>query len=342
MSDPAPVPHAGGVHDAAMFWGILDAAPDGFVMVDGTGTIALVNRQTEAIFGYDRAALIGRPVEHLLPEEARQRHLSHRARYATDPHTWPMGVGFDLVGRRSDGKEFPVEVSLSPLGDDGTIAVVRDITARREVELTLRAAEENVQLLEERERIARDLHDHVIQRLFAAGMALEGSVARADPDVAERITRVVDNLDDTIRQLRSVIFDLQDRQRSPSGLRAEMLRVAIEARPALGFEPRMRFEGPVDTLGRPFAEHVVAVLREALSNVARHAHATTVGVRVVAESGEFRVDVVDDGIGTNGEVGTGNGLRNLADRAQDLGGTCALRCGPLGGSTLEWRIPPHA
>jgi PAS domain S-box-containing protein len=339
MSEPAPASEARGVHDATMFWGILEAAPDGFVMVDAAGVIVLVNRQTEALFGYDRAELIGRPVECLLPEEARSRHQGHVVRYADDPHTRPMGMGLDLVGLRSDGTDFPVEVSLSPLDDDGIIAVVRDITARRDAELMLRAAEESVQLLEERERIARDLHDHVIQRLFAAGMALEGSVARADPDVATRITRVVDDLDDTIRQLRSVIFDLQDRQRSASGLRAEMLRVAAEARPALGFEPRIRFEGPVDTLGRLIAEHVLAVLREALSNVARHAHASTVDVRVVAASEEFRLDVVDDGIGTNGELRHGNGLHNLAERAEDLGGSCTLGPGPAGGAVLEWRIP---
>ncbi len=179
----------------------------------------------------------------------------------------------------------------------------------------------------------------MIQRLFAAGMALEGSIARADPDVAARITSVVDDLDDTIRQLRSVIFDLQDREHRTSGLRAEMLRVAAEARPALRFEPRIRFDGPVDTLGRSIAEPVLAVLREALSNVARHAQATTVDVRVVAASGEFRIEVVDDGVGADDALRTGNGLRNLSERAQDLGGTCALVRGPAGGSILEWRIP---
>ncbi len=341
MSEPAPASDAGDAHDAAMFWGILEAAPDGFVMVDGAGVIVLINRQTEVLFGYDRRELIGRPVECLLPAQVRSEHRSHRTRYATDPHTRPMGMGLDLVGLRQDGTEFPVEVSLSPLDEDRTIAVVRDITTRRDAELKLRAAEENVQLLEERERIARDLHDHVIQRLFAAGMALEGSVARADPDVAERIARVVDDLDDTIRQLRSVIFDLQDHQRG-SGLRAEMLRVAAEARPALGFKPRIRFEGPVDTLGRSIAEHVLAVLREALSNVARHAHATTVDVRVVAAPGGFRLDVSDDGIGVSADAGGGHGLHNLAERAEGLGGTCTIGRGPAGGAVLEWRIPLHA
>ena len=300
MSEPAPASDAGDAHDAAMFWGILEAAPDGFVMVDAAGVIVLINRQTEVLFGFDRRELIGRPVECLLPAQVPfgapepPDPLRRRPAHAADGHG-PRSRGPPSGRHRVPGRGEPQPTRRRPHHRGG--ARHHD---RRDAELKLRAAEENVQLLEERERIARDLHDHVIQRLFAAGMALEGSVAHADPDVAERIARVVDDLDDTIRQLRSVIFDLQDHQRG-SGLRAEMLRVAAEARPALGFKPRIRFEGPVDTLGRSIAEHVLAVLREALSNVARHAHATTVDVRVVAAPGGFRLDVSDDGIGVSAE-----------------------------------------
>ncbi len=138
MSQPAPASGAGEGHDAAVFWGILEAAPDGFALVDGAGVIMLVNRQTEALFGYDRTELIGRSVECLLPERVRSRHRDHRARYAADPHTRPMGMGLDLVGRRKDGTDFPVEVSLSPLDEHRIIAVVRDITARRDAEILLR------------------------------------------------------------------------------------------------------------------------------------------------------------------------------------------------------------
>ncbi len=338
MSEPEPGPVAI-QQDAALFWGIIEGAPDGMVMVDGAGAIVLVNRQTERLFGHHRSELVGRSVEVLLPDAIRAGHRRHRAAYANDPHTRPMGMGIDLVALHQDGHEFPVEVSLSPLDADHTIAVVRDITARRDAEHLLRAAEANVHLLEERERIARDLHDHVIQRLFAAGMALEGTVGRADPEVAARITRVVDDLDDTIRQLRSVIFDLQDRHQPGSGLRAELLRVAADARPALGFDPRVRFDGPVDTMGRPVAEHVLAVFREALANVARHAHATTVDVRVVASPDEFLLEVVDNGIGADGAMNGGHGLRNLAGRADRLGGTWHLGPGPNGGSVLDWRVP---
>jgi PAS domain S-box-containing protein len=327
--------------DAERFWRIIEAAPDGFVMVDATGTILLVNQQTERIFGYARDDLLGQPVELLLPRHLRTTHESDRARYNADPHTRPMGVGIDLVGLHRDGHEFPVEVSLSPLDADRTIAVVRDVSSRREAERQLRSAKEHVRLLEDRERIARDLHDHVIQRLFAAGMSLEGVAARSDDvEVTGRVARVVDDLDDTIRQLRSVIFDLQDRDRATaSGLRSELSRVLAEARPALGHEPRVRFEGPIDTMGDRIAEQVLAVLREALTNVGRHAQATSTDVRVVAGPDEFVLEVIDDGVGIDPAPRTGHGVPNVEQRAHDLGGSCELGPGPQGGTRLRWRVP---
>jgi signal transduction histidine kinase len=279
-------------------------------------------------------------VELLLPPALRDRHVVERARYSADPHTRPMGVGLDLVARHRDGHEIPVEVSLSPLAPDSTIAVVRDVRARREAERQLRSAEEHVRLLEDRERIARDLHDHVIQRLFAAGMALEATMARSDDrDVNERITRVVGDLDDTIRQLRSVIFDLQDRGPAPTGLRARMLDVIADARPALGHDPRVRFEGPVDTLGDAVSDHMLGVLREALSNVGRHAGAACTDVFVGANAQELVLEVTDDGRGIADASSGGRGLRNLEDRATELGGSFAIGPAPGGGTRLRWRVP---
>ena len=328
-------------HDAERFWRIIEAAPDGFVMVDLTGMIVLVNAQTERLFGYDRAELVGQPVEMLLPGPVRSTHVVERDRYIVHPHTRAMGIGLDLVGLHRGGHEFPVEVSLSPLDDESIIAVVRDVRARRDAEALLRSAEEHVRLLEDRDRIARDLHDHVIQRLFAAGMALEGAVGRSDDaDVNARVTSVVDDLDDTIRQLRSVIFDLQDRGRDRSvGLRSELLGVVADARPALGHEPRVRFVGPIDTMGDAVSEHVLAVLREALTNVGRHAQASATDVHVVATADEFVLDITDDGVGPPETPSVGDGLRNLERRAAELGGTLAFGPGPNGGSRFHWRIP---
>jgi two-component system, NarL family, sensor histidine kinase DevS len=328
--------------DDGLIAGIIEAAPDGIVMIDESGTIVLVNRRTEELFGYDRADLLGKPVESLLPERYRQVHQGHRTRYRVEPRTRPMGVGLSLLGQRSDGTEFPIEISLSALDSGGAhraIAMIRDITERLEIERLLGEAAESVQLLEDRERIARDLHDLVIQRLFAAGMALQGTISRLDDqDVAQRVTRVVDDLDDTISQLRTVIFGLQDRRDARSSIRSSVIQIVSEERAALGFEPRIRFDGPVDSIGNAFAEHLLAVLREALSNVARHAQATAVDIHLAADPQALTLRITDNGIGIANVRRGGNGLRNASDRAIALGGTCLVTSSPTGGTIFEWRV----
>ncbi len=195
-------------------------------------------------------------------------------------------------------------------------------------------------VLEDRERIARDLHDRVIQRLFATGMALQAAERHvSEPREAARVGEAVDELDDIIREIRNLIFGLQRPLRH--GLRVELLAVADAARESLGFEPRVHLDGPVDSVvPEVAADHLLATLREALSNVARHAQASQVDV-VVAVGADLLLQVVDDGIGFDPgtDRGEGNGLANLAERAMALGGklTFARRSGR--GTLLEWRVP---
>src|SRR6266542_813128 len=125
----------------AKFRGLLESAPDAGVITDAAGRIEIVNRQTEALFGYPCAELLGKPVETLMPERFRGRHLHHRTSYEGNPHTRPMGIGLELFGLRRDGSEFPVEISLSPLAvEDGEgrgkliISTVRDVSARKEAD----------------------------------------------------------------------------------------------------------------------------------------------------------------------------------------------------------------
>lgn len=452
---------------------LLDAVPDGVVVVGTDGILVHANRRAEELFGYGSGEMVGVPVDDLVPDRLRADHAENRRTYHDHPRSRPMGVGLELRARRRDGTERPVEISLSPvvtesgthviasvrdvtsrieaeaharrvqrsldairdgvfmfdpvslrytyvnqgaieqvgwsrrellgmtplalmpeftetglrellrpllsreLGSrsvttthrrrDGSlvpvelvvqcpeqatgqppvvVALVRDVSERLENEERLRAARQELQMLEDRERIARDLHDTVIQRLFATGMTVQALSARVDDTgVSGRLDQVVDELDDTIKEIRTAIFGLQAHSAWGKGIRGEVLRVAKEASASLGFEPRVRFDGPVDTLvDRRVGDELVPTLREALSNVARHADADDVDVVVRVGGGRVVLLVSDDGRGP-GAPGTaddplsGHGLRNLAARAEALGGWCELRPGPHRGATLEWDVP---
>jgi signal transduction histidine kinase len=197
-------------------------------------------------------------------------------------------------------------------------------------------------LLEDRDRIARDLHDLAIQRLFATGMTLQSAVRFVDhPKANERLLRAVDDLDHTIKIIRSTIFGLRAQEADPDadGLRGRIAGAVREAAPALGFTPALRTEGLLET-GVPagVADHAVAVLNEALSNVARHAGASSAEVFIRADSDQFTVMVTDDGVGIP-VGGHRSGLRNLADRARQLGGELSVEVPAGGGTRLTWRVP---
>jgi signal transduction histidine kinase len=198
-------------------------------------------------------------------------------------------------------------------------------------------------LVEDRERIAADLHDTVIQRLFATGLALESTVRLAPPELADRIETAVGDLDETIRQIRSAIFSLQAPRTPGRRLRDEILSLATESAASIGFEPHLRLEGPVDSaVERDVGDHLLAVLREALSNVVRHAGAARVDIAVVVGSnGSVRATVVDDGVGPGtGERAGGQGLANIARRAEALGGSVEIGAGTEGrGTSVAWAVP---
>ncbi|SEL86942.1 GAF domain-containing protein [Nonomuraea pusilla] len=198
---------------------------------------------------------------------------------------------------------------------------------------------ERLGLLEDRDRIAKDLHDVVIQRLFATAMGLMSTVRLVDdPTVARRLGHAVDELDETIRQIRSTIFALQlPGSGGEPGLRGQVAELAESAKAHLGFAPGLRMEGPLDHAVPPeLAEQALAVLREALSNAVRHARASVVDVLVGVADGELVVEVRDDGVGVPAS-GRRSGLRNLQERAERLGGrfsVAPLRAagdGPAGG-----------
>ncbi|WP_436535759.1 GAF domain-containing protein [Actinoplanes sp. HUAS TT8] len=204
-----------------------------------------------------------------------------------------------------------------------------------------RAQEERRQLavLEDRERIARDLHDVVIQRLFATGMQLQATMHQVTrPDAVKRLNAAVDDLDATIRDIRRSIFEL----RAPVGpsLRGEIREVVAAADESLGFRPTLDTNGPLDSaVPDDVVPDLLAVLRELLSNVARHAEASSARVSVTASTGQIVLCVEDDGVGTDPAQARG-GLANVRGRAEDLGGVFELGPGPGGGGTVvTWRVP---
>ena len=173
-----------------------------------------------------------------------------------------------------------------------------------------------------------------------SGMTLQGVWSRIkEPEVAQRIETVVDDLDRTIREIRSVIFGLQAHEHHGDRNRLAILSVVADERDALGFEPRVRFDGPVESMSDQIAGHLLATLREALSNVAKHAGASQAQVTVDAGS-EIVLRVEDDGIGiTDVDDTSGNGVRNMRERAVQCGGECRISGAPNGGTVLEWRVP---
>jgi signal transduction histidine kinase len=230
-----------------------------------------------------------------------------------------------------------------PSFDPATVALTRAFAGEAAVALQLAAArhaEQQLAVYEDRDRIARDLHDHVIQRLFASGLALEGMTRQVgSPALQAKLQRTVDDLDQTIRDIRSTIFALQAGPAQTTGLHQRLVAVVGEVTADRGITPAVSVTGPVDTLvPNEVATHALAVIREALSNLVRHARARTASVAVTAGD-TLRIEITDDGVGIPAD-GRRSGLRNLADRAAALGGDMRLRSGPEGsGTSLVWEVP---
>ncbi len=238
--------------------------------------------------------------------------------------------GVLLVMREGRGVlEFEEAELLGSFADQASLALDRMQAISDRQELVL---------VSERDRIARDLHDLVIQRLFATGLQLQGARRlTAEPEVVDRIDRTVQDLDVTIRDIRSTIFGL--RHGHEDSLRNDIHHVARDYASVLGFTPAVRTSGPVDSVvPRPIGDHLVAVLREALSNVARHAGASTATVEVVVADREVVLRVGDDGRGLV-QGRHESGLRNVRRRAAELGGAVRFLPEEPHGTVVEWRVP---
>ncbi len=322
--------------------GALDATRDAVLVLDAeTLRFTYANQGATEQVGYSRDELLRMTMLHITPEYTERELHDLLDPLARGERSSMM---FTTVHRHRDGTDLPVEILIQAIpGDDDTparyVKIVRDVRERMEAAERLQRAEQHLRVVEDRERIARDLHDIVIQKLFAAGMTIQAVSARTtDAEHERRLATVVDDLDETIREIRSVIFSLHADSRDTAGVRAEVLRIADAECEALGFEPRFRFDGPVDAMEERIAQELLPVLREALSNVARHAGASA--VEIILESGDLvTLRVLDNGGGRPVALSTGNGIRNLTERATKLGGTCHVSSRPDGGTELRWQVP---
>lgn len=253
---------------AALFRGLLESAPDAIVIVDWAGCMMLVNRQAEQIFGYRREDLLGLPVEFLIPERFRAAHVGHRAQYSTAPRTRPMGLGMALYGRRKDGGEFPVEISLSPLETaDGflVISVVRDITDREQVEERLR---HTAAALTERAAQLRALHE-------------AGLVVSSDLSLEAVLQRVVELARELVGARYGALGVFDDRGQIARFLTSGL---SLEERARLGDLPKGRgLLGAVLAEGRPIRVDDIATDSRSVGFPAGHPAMTTfLGVPIIA------------------------------------------------------------
>jgi two-component system, NarL family, sensor histidine kinase DevS len=476
---------------------IFSASPDAVVVIDDHYRIVLVSPAVTTLFGYEADELLGQSIDLLVPNSRKELHADHLRRFFEAPHPREMGVGLDLAGRRRDGVELPIDVSLTPVNQNGALyvaAFVRDATERRralnritainditkrllagaqmheilslvaqsarvlctsdaawivmpttarfeivsvdgegtDVLLgvllsrdTSRSAEvmrsgqpdvvedlstaENVppgvvgldlgpglyvpfvadqrrlgtlvlgrvhgqpsyqpldvafaevfagaaataiemgsvrseidrlSIIAEDERIARDLHDTVIQELFALGMSLQALSSSATGAVGERISAAVESLDNVIRQIRNTIFQLPGRNGSLTGLRDELLRLADRFQDELGVLPRVAFLGPVDiAVPEIVREHLLHVFGEGLANVGRHARASKIDAVIAVEGEWLSFSLTDNGVGVGEGPSAGNGIRNMSTRAENLGGTFTISRREPTGTIVEWRVP---
>ena len=241
-------------------------------------------------------------------------------------------LGVIVVARNASGAPF----------DAGYLNLVSDFASHAAIAMALAAGrrrERDLTLLADRERIAHDLHDHVIQRLFAAGLNLQGSIARStSPDVNARLARTVDDLQETIETIRSTIFELQSPTAGTAGFRKRLEKLVADLTHDRSLVTALRISGPLGAVADTIADHAEAVAAEAISNTVRHSGAARIDIAVtVADT--FVLEITDDGTGIPPTNDRASGLANMRRRAEMLGGVCEIGAAKDGGTTVHWAVP---
>jgi len=337
--DTSPLPDS-------IFRSLVHFAPDGFLVADHAGVIVYANAQTEPLFGYTRDELIGEPIERLIPQDLRAIHMEHRADYREAPRARAMGSLMALRARRRDGSEFPVEVSLAPVYTDDEMfvsATVRDMSAQRHLEEERQRLLGEVQVQRERDRIAGDLHDGVMQTMYGVGLRLTGILGRA---TGLGQTEHLD-IEETIGYLEAAIVDVRRYVQDLYPLEFDGdLRSSLESMVRV-FETdsavRASFDCDVEAcdLDQARGFELFLLVREALSNIRRHAEASSVIVRLHEEEGALILGVVDDGVGfdTSRSFDGHFGLPNMRRRARTVGAEFEVQSAPGDGTRVMLTVP---
>lgn len=321
---------------------LADADLVAFVAPVGEGLLRVelargeLGAEAEGLIFEGAGTIAGRAIEGRQPviDEASGIYLSELGPTMAVPFAGPdERLGALVASRRTGRARF----------SDGELAMAADFAGQAGVAIALAAAQNNAHrlaVLEDRGRIARDLHDHVIQRLFGAGLSLQALSATLDPGTGARIQEQVDALDAAIAEIRTAIFAMTARQDAEPSLRHRVLDVVTDAAGTLPSPPRLVFSGPIDLLVPPeVTEDIIAVVREGLANVARHARASGAVVSLTVTDGSLTIEIVDDGVGIDPAVTRSSGTGNLDARAVARGGRFEMRPHEPNGTVLEWTVP---